>query len=232
LSTEDLIDELVQMHNGWNRDGVHGCLRYLNEAHNILMSAESQQTTIFDTATGKLPPLNTTSGTFFYTMLDDVWRVSAILIQINPLYGYPFAPQFDYGMNRLAGRSSPENSLVIGGIQYSKVPFIRTRDRINSTTPATIMWTKDPETKTDFYYRLSYRTPVQILSESIQPEIPSPLDVQVLLPTASKLIEGAQKFNIFDAYLYIEKELKPKLWKELDAGDQGDLDMESVSRGF
>lgn len=232
MSTEDLIDELVQMHHGWNRDGVHGCLRYLNEAHNILMSAEAQQTTIFDTVTGNLPVLNTTTGTILYTMLDNVWRVSAILIKINPLYGYPLAPQYDYGMNRLAGRSSLENSLVIGGIQYSKVPFIRTRDRVNSTTPATIMWTKDPETKNNFYYRLSYKTPVQIFSESIQPEISSPLDVQVLLPAASKLIEGAQNFNIFDAYLYIEKELKPKLWKELDSGDQGDLDMEPSSRGF
>jgi hypothetical protein len=196
------------------------------------MSMEAQQTTIFDTTTGKLPPLNTTAGTFLYTMLDNVWRVSSILVEIDPLYGYPFASQYDYGMDRLSGRSSYKNSLVIGGIQYSKVPFIRTKDRINPTTPATIMFTKDPETKTDFYQRLSYKTPVQILSESIQPEISSPLDVQVLLPAASKLIEGAQKFNIFDAYLYIEKELKPKLWKELDSGDQGDLDMEPVSRGF
>jgi hypothetical protein len=232
MTTEELVDELVQMHNGWSRDGVHGCLRYLNEAHNILMSVEAQQNTIFNTLTGKLPAINTTAGTMLYTMLDDVWRVSAVLIQINPLYGYPFAPQFDYGMNRLAGRSSYENSLVIGGIQYSKVPFIRTRDRINPTTPAMIMWTKDPETKTDFYYRLSHKTPVQILSESIQPEIASPLDVQILLPAASKLIEGAQKFNLFEAYQYIEKEFKPKLMKELDAGDQGDLDMEPVSRGF
>ena len=232
MSTEDLIDELVQRFNGFNRDGSHGVLRYLNSAHNILMSAETQQNTIFDTTTGKLPFLNTTAGVFLYSMLDSVWRVSGVLVEIDPLYGYPFASQYDYGMDRLSGRSSYKNSIVIGGIQYSKVPFIRTKDRVNSTTPATIMWTKDPETKTDFYRRLSYKTPTQILSESIQGEIPDPLDFDILLPATAKLIEGVQSGNYDEARRIVRIELKPLLWKELDSGDQGDIDMEPVDRGF
>ena len=80
MSTETLVDELVQRQNGWNRSGDHGVLRYLNTAHAILMAQESQQNLIFDEATGTLPTLATTDGTYKYVMAANVWRVSGVLI--------------------------------------------------------------------------------------------------------------------------------------------------------
>jgi hypothetical protein len=230
--TEELVDELVQRFNGWNRAGDHGVLRYLNAAHEILMSVDSQQTMVFDTATGKLPTLATTAGVFLYTFPDTIRRIDSVVIEMGQIGVEPF----DYGMSTytgsLAGRSAYKNSLVIAGMQYTKVPYIRSKDRISSTVPASVVFSKDPTTKTDFYRYLAYRTPVQILSESIQVEIPAPLDFDILLPAAAKLIEGVQNGNYDEARRIIRMELRPLLWKELDAGDQGELDMEPVDRGF
>lgn len=228
MSTEELVDELCQRFSGWNRDGEHGVLRYLNSAHDILMSMESQQTLIFDPLTGKLPPLNTTAGVFSYTMPTDVWRVSGILVEVTN----PNLTLIDYGTITSLIRTSYKNSEKIGGVQYAKIPYIRSWDRVNDLTLARVMFTKDPLDQTDFYYRQSYKCPVQILSESIQPEVPAPWDFDMLLPAAAKLIEGVQNGNYDEARRIVRHEIKKELWKVLDSGDQGDMDFEPVSRDF
>lgn len=231
-TTEELVDELVQRFNGWNRNGDHGVLRYLNSAHEILMSVESSRTMIFDEANGTLPALDTTDGVFAYTMPANVWRVGAILVKVGALYDYPMAPLYDYGFNHLTGRAEYKNSLVIAGYQYSKVPFVKTWDRQNASNLARLMWSRNPETKTGYYFMLSYKVPTQITSETIQPDIGTPWDFDLLLPAAAKLIEGVQNGNYDEARRIVRMELRPLLWKELDAGEQGDLDNECVDRGF
>jgi hypothetical protein len=227
MLTEELVDELVQRFNGWNRDGEHGVLRYLNSAHEILMTQEAQQNLVFDMATGKLPVLNTTQGTFNYVMPATIWRVSAILIDDEKALPLRNDYHFRHGI-----RLSYKNSVVIGGRVYARIPFIRTWDYINSVTPCHVMFTRDPETRSDFFFRESYRRPTQILSESIQPDIQPPWDFDVLLPAAAHLIEGVLNGNYDDARRIVRGELKPAMWKQLDSGDQGYLDDEPVSRGF
>lgn len=227
MITEELIDELVQRFNGMNRTGDHGLLRFLNSAHEILMSVEAEQTMLFDTTTGNLPAINTTAGTFLYTMPDEVWRVSKVLVKINN----QILPTSDYGLQRYTG-TSYKNALVIGGQAYAKIPFIRSKDRLNDNQLATVMFTQDPTTQSDYYYRQSYRRPTQILSESIQHDCPAPFDYDFLLPATAKLVEGQLNGNYDEARRIVRMELKPAMWKELDAGDQGDLDCEPVDRGF
>jgi hypothetical protein len=241
MTTEELVDELVSRFNGWNRGGDHGVLKYLNTAHEILMAAEMQQNVIFDSTTGNFPLLNTTQGVFNYSMPDDVWRVVGILISIDlwnqPLFDYDlFGGVYDYGMfgsglNRHIG-TSYKNSIAIGGALYAKIPFIRTWDRVNALTPARLMWTKDPLTRSGIYYRYSYKRPTQIISESIQPDIPTPWDFDILIPATAKLIEGVQSGNYDEARQILRNELKPLLWKQMNSGDQGDIDIEPVDRGF
>lgn len=232
MTTEELVDELVQRFNGWNRDGDHGVLRYLNSAHEILMSQGLQQNTIFDLSTGKLPYLQTTQGVYTYIMPDNVWRVKNILIYVDRLRGYPGTPWNNYQTGLLTARLNYRDGLIIGGIQYSKVPFIRTTDRNGPNNLARVMFTQDPETKTDLYQVLSYRVPIQILSESIQPDIPTPWDYELLLAATAKLIEGVQNGNYDEARRFVRLEMRPLLAKELGDGDQGDLDMEPCDRGF
>ena len=224
MITEELIDELVQRFNGWNRSGEHGVLRYISAAHEILMTAEAEQNLIFNETTGVLPSLNTVAGTFRYILTNDVWRVASILIKITDA---PVAT--DYGA---LTRSSYKNSRMIGGILYAKVPYVRQWDYINSVKLARLMFTQDPGTHNDYYFRESYKRPTEILSESIQVDIPSPLDFDILIPAAAKLIEGVQSGNYDQARQYVKLQLKPELWKQLNSGVQGELDMEPVDRGF
>lgn len=227
MLTEELVDELVQRFNGMNRDGEHGVLRYLNQAHEILMTQEAEQNLVFDPSTGKLPPLNTVAGTFNYVMPDTVWRVSAVLVE-SSVYTYPAS---DYSMRHTPQTSYP-NSVVIGGITYTRIPYCRSWDYVNANALAHVMFTLDPETKNDYYFRQSYRRPAQILSESIQVDIQPPWDFSTLLPAAAKLIEGVLNGDYVDARQYVETVLKTELWKQLDSGDQGYLDTEPVSRDF
>jgi hypothetical protein len=234
MTTSDLIDELVTRFNGWSRDGDHGVLRYLNAAHGQLMAMEAEQNLIVDTVTGGLPVLNTTAGTFIYTMPTNVWRVTGILIKLDD----GTIPSLkDYGIYNIQIMQRPlrttmKNARSIGGRFYAKYAYARCKDYVNSTNLATVMFTRDPETKTDFYYRQSFRRPTDILSETIQPDIPPPYDFEILLPAATKLIEGVQSGNYMEAYEYVKKVFKPALWKELNAGDQGEYDAEPVNRGF
>jgi hypothetical protein len=227
MLTEEMVDELVERFNGFNRDGVHGVLKYLNSAHEILMTQEAQQNLVFDTATGQLPAINTTTSTFNYVMPDTIWRVSSVLIDGEK----EMLPQYDYHFNRMQ-RSSYKNSTVVAGRVYTRIPFVRTWDYINSNSLCHIMFTRDPEDKTDFYFRESYRRPTQILSESIQVDIQPPWDYNVLLPAAAKLIEGVLNGDYVEARQYVENVLKKDMWKQLDGGDQGYLDEEPVSRDF
>jgi hypothetical protein len=233
MSTEDLVDELVQRFNGWNRDGDHGVLRYLNSAHNILMSMECEKTIIFDTVTEELPLLVTVSPTLRYVMPSNVWRIGAILIRSDVITNSSMS---DYGINpqlmERPLRTTYKNTLSVGGRLYSKFPYVRSWDYVNSSTPAYIRFTADPGSHSDYYFRLSYKRPTQILSETIQCDIPEPLDFELLLPAAAKLIEGVQSGNYIEAHQYVAKEFKPALWKQMNLGEQGDLDMEPVSRDF
>jgi hypothetical protein len=226
MLTEEIIDELEQRFNGWNRTGDHGLLRFLNSAHEILMSVEAEQTMLFDTATGKLPVISTLQGVHLYVMPPEVFRVSKVLVKVDHHVRInDYHPQYHLAESRA-------NTVSIGGRMYAKIPFIRTTDKKNLNTPATVMFTRDPTTQDNYYYRQSYRVPTQILSEGIQHDVPAPFDYDFLLPAAAKLIEGQQNGNYDEARRIVRMELKLAMWKELDAGDQGDLDIEPASRGF
>lgn len=234
MTTSDLIDELVARFKNWNRDGEMGVLRYLNAAHSQLMATESESNLIVDTATGGLPVLNTTAGTFLYTMPADVWRVSGILIRLDD---GSIPSSLDYGQYNLQTMQRPlrttmKNARSIGGRFYAKYAYARCRDYVNPSSLATVMFTRDPETKTNYFYRQSYRRPTDILSETIQPDMAPPWDFQILLPAAAKLIEGVQSGNYMEAYEYVNTVFKPAYWKQQNAGDQGEYDAEPVDRGF
>jgi hypothetical protein len=125
-----------------------------------------------------------------------------------------------------------KNSVVIGGVTYVRIPNVRTKDFVNTSLPARVLFTRDPETQSDYYYRQSYRRPTQILSEDIQSDIPPPYDDDTLIPATALLIEGVQNGNYTDAREYIRNVLKKNLWKQIDGGDQGYQDIEPVSREF
>ena len=82
--------------------------------------------------------------------------------------------------------------------------------------------TTNPGDTTEDFHFLCYADPVQITSESINPEIPEHHHYTILLPTALKLLEAHQNGNWKEALDEIEHDYKPRMLAELSQGDQGE----------
>ena len=223
MNTEQLVDILVTMNSGWNRDGDHGVLKYLNQAHKILMSTENEATLILDSTTGKLPTLTTVEGTYEYSMPSTVRTVTGIYLISTST------------SNRDYGRPLPvsnRNAKVVAGESYARIYCTRQTAKINSTTLAKVFFTKDPGDSEGLYYYEGYKSPTEITSENIQGDIPEPFEYTHLVPAASKLIEGIQNGTTAEIIEYIQNVLRPRMWSELNRGDSGSWDSEPVARDY
>lgn len=228
MKTQEIVDHLIRLHNGWSRTGDNGVLRYLNMANSLLVSVDAEQNVVFDSSTDELPTIDTVSGTLLYTMPGTVRRVAAVLIkQEEYSSGIGFSRDYDRKI-----RTSYPNSYVFGGVEYIKVPYIKTRDRTNSTTLSRIRFTANPGTTTGYYYYQAYKVPTDVLSESIQHDVPEPYDIQFLLPAATALIAGVQNYTLHEAIEYVTKVISAGYAQVASSGDQGYLDCEPVSRDF
>jgi len=215
--TEDIVED-------------HGVLRYINTANAILMAMECERNLLLGDD-GLLPAVNTTAGTYTYTMPSNVWRVSEICILID---NYTLNNISDYGQEFVRPtRSTFPNTVSIGGRLYGCYPYARTiRDYLSSSSLAQIRFTRDSDTTTDYFRRRSYKRPTDITSTGIQSDFAPPLDMEILLPAAAKLIEGVQSGNYMEAYAYVSGEFKRDFWKQQNSGEPGAYDFEPVDRGF
>jgi len=220
MTTSELLDILEEQFPGWNRDGVRGLLRYVDIAQKALCMVAAEQLLIFDETTGKLPLLTTVSGTFAYYVDPAVSFVDGVLFENE-------AQSFlsDYGREIVV----PEY-LSIAGIQYIRIPFVRTWPATDSAN-AKILFTKNPGDTTDRYFLRTYRRPATLDSDSIPLLIPPPYDELYLLPATAKLVEGANHGNYIEARTAIIREFKPLMWQAFNEGEQGQ-DFEPESRGF
>lgn len=225
MDTEQLVDELIALNAGWNRDGDHGVLKYLNQAHRILMSAEAELTLITDETTGKLPTFDTTAETYVYTMPSNVRRVAAVYIlsSSSPISNKDYGRQLPY---------SDQNTRIINGERYTRIWCAKGTTRINSSTLSKVTFSRDPGSTTGYYYYEAYKVPTDISSENIAVDVPEPYDFHYLVPAASKLIEAMQNYTLAEVVSYIQTVMRPAMWKEINAGDQGSWDSEPVDRGF
>jgi hypothetical protein len=228
LTTQQIVDYLIRLHNGWARTGDNGVLRYLNMANAMLVSTDAEQNIVYDSDTDELPSVNTTNEVLLYTLPSTIRRIVAVLIKAEE-YTYNPGVASDYG--RKVRTSSP-NLYVFGGVSYIRIPFVKTRDRTNKNTLAQIRFTVNPGTKDGYYYYASYKTPTDIISETIQHDIPEPYDIQFLLPAASLLIAGVQNYTFLEAVEQIRLSTIKEYANVIGQGDQGYLDSEPVDRGF
>lgn len=221
MITSELVDELVALHNGWNRDGDHGVLRYLNMANSLLVSVDAEQNIVYDD--GELPSIDTTTGIRIYELPTTIRRVSSVVVKVDDL-------QYnnDYGKQP---RTSFPNSIIVGGVQYSRIPYVRSFDKVG-VTPARVQFALDPGTTTDYFRRISYKTPTNILSESIQHDVAEPYDTMYLLTAATMIIDAVENNTMFEAMNYIKTNIVASYAKTLGDGDQGAWDTEPVDRGF
>lgn len=218
MTLTEIVDELVERYQGWNRDGAHGVLRFVDQAQQMLLSVEAYQRVVWDTANGALPSLNTTSLIYQYTLPTTFWRVGHILVLASAQVALPTWGALDYGTRLRSGRRL--EYVDVGGNQYVKVPYIKTWDYVSDATPARVLFTTDPGTQTDVYKIYGWRRAIPLLSEDMALEIAPPGDVDFLIPAAGKLIEGVTNGNYDEARRIVLHELRPQMWADENAGDQ------------
>lgn len=232
MTTQELLAIIAEQFKGWNIDGERGILPHLNAAHHMLLAQESEQNVYYDESSGELPSLTTTDGTYNYDCDDNLWKLGGIYVRVNDIDSSTGVlidmTGFDYGTRRYNKRA-PEYK-VLGGINYLRVPYIRSWVS-TETANARLAFTENPGDTSDYYRQFGWKKPTQIISDSIQIDIPPPWDYQYLLPATCKLLEGVQHGNYLDTQQYVIGVLKPRLWLDMNGGEQG-FDYEADARGF
>ncbi|MCL2182067.1 MAG: hypothetical protein FWB85_01175 [Chitinispirillia bacterium] len=211
MTTEELVDELTARFTGWSTDGPQGVLPYLSQAQDLLMACESHQTLAFD-ENGDMLTLETEAGKKLYSLPDNIWRVSGVMLPV--LRGH-------HGL-----RGAP---ITIGGVDYWAVKLLRTQDYVSHDNPAKVIFSEDP--KGLAFVLRAYVRPKPLTSTRVAHVIPQPLDGAYLLPATAMLIDGVQNGNAVEARRVIEKELKPEFWAQMNKGEQSE-NIEPVRRGF
>lgn len=116
--------------------------------------------------------------------------------------------------------------LHIGGIPYRRVVNIKSTPArtagSGNITPAIFSFIGlNPGATDNIFRRVAYRLPVEITSQRVQHECPSPDAEQVLMQATMSLIDAINDHKKQLAVTkYIETVLKPKYWGELDRGEQ------------
>lgn len=224
-STVELINKMEMNADGWNRVGEKGLLSILNEAQNILLRQECAQRQIVR-SDGKLPYIATTDETYQYSLSQavtglsvDIWRVAQVMVRAPFSANLQSITSIDYGIR--PENRQPIQSLEFNGIEYFRFHQVATKDALYGGDP-TIYFTTNPGDSTEDFYLLCYQDPVQMTSESINPEVPEQYHYTILLPTALKLLEAHQNGNWVEALGMIEEQFKPKMQAELNESDQGE----------
>jgi hypothetical protein len=230
MTTAELLNILEEQFPGWNRDGTRGLLRYVDMAQKALCMIPAEQLLIFDTTTGKLPIIATTTSVFEYTMPAEVSFVDEVLVEAGDanFSNLQTLSYQDYG--RTSRSAYLPEYRTIAGIEYLRIRFIRSWPASESSN-ARILFTKNPGTAAASYRRRSYRWPATLESDAIELTIPPPYDELYLLPAVGKLIEGVNHGNYIEARSAIVRDFKPLMWAAFNTGEQG-KDYEPEERGF
>jgi len=218
--------------HGWNREGPRGTRALFNEAHRLLLMGELEQNIIYDEDTGDLPFLATHKNVFRYTLPSTYWRVGGILLDASeyatryqdygcPYYGGPFASV-----------QQRFEEFQLGGIFYWRIVNCRSRGARQGRSPWVQFNKIDPgETKQEFRV-YGWQLPVEILSDSVQHEMPGATDIEYLMPAAMLLIDAISDHSKMEKVReHIVKELKPKVANEMASGEQG-IPISCTKRSF
>ena len=222
-STSQLLTWIELEMHGWQREGVKGSRALFNEAHRILLTAEREQNILFDTDTGELPYFTTVDNTFNYSAPSNVWLISGVVVDDPD--NLPDTALTDR-------RTWKTGEVDISGITYYGISNVRTYPARRGVAASLTFVGMNPGAYSDLYRRWAYKLPTEITSDRIQHEMPGTTDIDYLMPATMKLIDAIDDHSKMEqARLYIEGELKPKMWNELDGGEQG-LDGFCVKRKF
>ena len=223
-TTSQLLTWIELECHGWTREGSRGSRVLLNEAHRMLLFREDDTNIVFDSNTGNLPFLATTDNIFQYNLPAACYILKHILVD-NPI------TTNDYGSTGSGSSNWMFEEYFIAGRSYYRVMNIRSYPSTPSVR-ARVLFTTNPGDTTAIFRELYHKQPVQILSDSIQHEMPGATDVQYLMPATVALINAINDHDKYEkAKLMIEREYKPRVLSELNIGEQGQSDF-CIKRAF
>jgi hypothetical protein len=223
-TTSQLLTWIELECHGWNREGSRGSRSLLNEAHRMLLFREDDTNIVFDTSTGNLPYLSTSNGVYEYNLPTACYVLKHILVD-------NMISTNDYGSSVSSSTSWKFEDYSIAGRSYYRVMNIRSYPSTPSTR-ARVLFTENPGATDDVFRELYHKQPVQILSDTIQHEMPGATDVQYLMPATVALINSINDHDKYEkAKLMIEREYKPRVLSELNIGEQGQSDF-CIKRAF
>ncbi len=206
--------------NGYNR--VPDVIPIINEVHKLFYKHESSQGVIIDSSTGLLPVLSTNAGVFEYDAPvvngQTAWCVAKVCLHSYDSVDYSFT---DYNFHYPPMTNTFEY-MQIGGNYYYPFQFAQSLDSLVDEV-CKITFTRDPGTTTNQFHLLMYKQPTEILSDRQQLQIPDRDGAHRLyfFPAVMKFIEAQNHGNYMECVEYIDKVLKPKVWKVMNSGQQG-----------
>ena len=220
-STGELVSWIKQAKSGWARE--NDIIPIIREVVNMLCKVEQASTIIIDPTTGRPPILNVTALNYGpYNGPANAWRVSNILLK-QPIYDLDYNYALYYqDMYWEKPYVNTTERIEINGNWYYPFPFVKCTDAILGNQPQ-IMFSRNPGTTSTRYYMQAYQTPVQIMSDRIQLPIPDSFGAHraYVFPACLALIEASDHGDFEKAVEYIEQVVKPRIWKVLNGGAQG-----------
>jgi hypothetical protein len=211
--------------NGYNR--TSDVIPIINEVHKMFMKHEQAQTVITDSSTGRLPTLNTTQGVYEYDAPVVNGQIPWCVAKVCLRYYTPHDYYRQYYLYQEIPLINTFEYFEVGGNYYYPFQFAQQLDSLVGES-CRIKFTRDPGTTPDSdtrnrYYLLMYKQPREILSDRIQLQIPDRDGAHRMyfFPAVMKIIEAENNGNYMEAVEYIEKVLKPKVWKVMNSGQQG-----------
>jgi len=216
MTTREIASLIKYTNHRFNPEGTPGIRGVLNMTQNLLLCVEQAQNLAIDATTGDFPLLTTTAGTYQYNCPADCWRTANILLTREIYYGTTVLD--DYG--RVVNMQYPITTEHHNGKEYIRYQQVRSYDATENALARIVFLSVDPGSYTDRYYHMYYKRPTQTTSLSVLHSIPSPNDIEVLLPAAQAIVEGFENGSLRDAISYVTKVLRPKLWHEMNSGAQ------------
>ena len=214
MTTQEILAQLQYDASGWPVEGARGLRHYLNECHRFMMSQDCQQNIVIDASTGKPPTINTTKRTHRYNAPAACRRIFMIGVDSYDTAASAFLYNY-YNQNRNVNNLRQKQ---FSDWNYLVIPA-RTVDARPNNVRATYTFTYDPQTTTDIYHLFYYEKPVEILSDSIQPQVQDQFHDLLIDGVLARI--GKKEYGSDDNYRYWrEMIVKREYNKEMNKGWQ------------
>lgn len=225
-TTRQIVEWVKLSANGWNVDGPRGILPILNEVQNLMLEEQTAQTVIYDSSTGIFPTFDTTDGQFEYE-IDDVWRITDVLIK--------YENSTNYNLRTWYGDYS-EDDIRNQVVEYQSKKYLRVKDcqtrESTISEPAKIIFANDPGDTADYFLYRGYYRPNQLISVSVQMTIPEKYHLIYVVPAVIEFIKCWQTGGWDKAIETITKKYVLPVRIEMNKGHQGGVKNTITQRNF